>query len=99
MKINEEKLQVQNRLVLSNLKEIYCCFIEKNPGITIGFSKFADLHNKNCILVGASDTHSVCVCTIHQNVKLMIIGCKLSQLTVNHQYSLKTYQDFIAKII
>ena len=92
--------------MLSNLKEIYCCFIEKNPGITIGFSKFADLRPKNCmykytcILVGTSGAHSVCVCTIHQNVKLMITGCKLSQLTANHQYSLtETYQDCIAKII
>ena len=25
-----------------------------------------------CVLAGASGTHCVCVCTIHQNVKLML---------------------------
>ena len=42
--------------------------------IKVGFSKFADFHPKHCVLAGASGTHSVCVCTIHQNVKLMMLG-------------------------
>lgn len=35
---------------------------------------------KWCISVGSSGTHSVCVCTIHQNVKLMLdaINCDKS---------------------
>jgi hypothetical protein len=32
-------------------------------------------------MVGASGTHSACVCTIHQNVKLMLEVCKISELT------------------
>ena len=28
------------------------------------------------LLAGTSGTHSVCVCTLHQNVKLMLEGCK-----------------------
>lgn len=32
----------------------------------------SSVHPKWCILAGASGTHSVCVCTIHQNVILMI---------------------------
>ena len=46
-------------------------FKEKFPNHKIGFSKFAELRPKHCVLAGASGTHSVCVCTIHQNVKLM----------------------------
>jgi len=29
------------------------------------FSKFASLRPKHCVLAGASGTHSVCVCAIH----------------------------------
>ena len=42
--------------------------IKKNPNI--GFSSFANLRPRNCILAGAAGTHSVCVCIYHQNVKL-----------------------------
>ena len=61
----------QKRLVLSDLKQVYREFKEKFPNYKIGFSKFAELRPKHCVLAGASGTHSVCVCTIHQNVKLM----------------------------
>ena len=38
---------------------------------------FCDLRPKWCVMVGASGTHSVCVCTIHQNVKLMLQGANI----------------------
>ena len=62
----------------------------------IGFSKFAELRPRYCVLAGASGTHSVCVCTIHQNVKLMILGAKLPELSSSE---FKTYHDFVARII
>ena len=34
--------------------------------------------------VGASGTHSVCVCTIYQNVKLMMFTLQLSDLSTYH---------------
>ena len=46
----------------------------------IGFFKFARLRPRQCILAGAAGTHSVCVCTLHQNVKLMIAGGKRESL-------------------
>jgi len=55
---------------VNNLKEAYQRFKEKHPMEKIGFSKFADLCPKHCVLAGASGTHAVCVCTIHQNIKL-----------------------------
>ena len=64
------RVQVQKRLVLCNLRELYRMFKDRHPDEAIGFSKFACLRPKHCILAGASGTHSVCVCTIHQNVKL-----------------------------
>ena len=70
------------------------------------FSKFASLRPKECVLAGESGTHSVCVCTIHQNVKLMIHDAKLSQLTkeeeVQESVGLKhisCYKDCIAEIL
>ena len=46
----------------------------------IGFSKFAELYPQHCVLAEASGTHAVCVCTIHQNVKLMMTGGKIADL-------------------
>ena len=68
---------VQKRLILSNLKEMYAMFKEEHPQIKIGFSKFCSLRPKWCILVGASGSHSVCVCTIHQNVLLLVKAVNL----------------------
>ena len=82
---------IQKRLVLSNLREVYHEFKERFPDQKVGFSKFADLRPKHCILAGASGTHSVCVCTIHQNVKLMMMEIQLPELL--------TYHHCLAKIM
>ena len=87
---------IQKRLVLCNLKELYQHFKDKHPSVKIGFSKFTELRPRYCVLTGASGTHSVCVCTIHQNVKLMILGAKLPELSSSE---FKTYHDFLARII
>ena len=65
------RVHKQKRLLLCNLKELYIEFKEKT-GHRVGFAKFCKLRPKWCITVGASGTHNVCVCTIHQNVKLML---------------------------
>lgn len=65
------KVHKQKRLILFNLKEAYTKFKELYPSVKIGFSKFAELKPEECVLAGAKGTHSVCVCTIHQNSKLM----------------------------
>lgn len=89
---------VQKRLVLCNLKEVHVLFKEKHPEAKIQFSKFAELRPKYCILPGATGTHSVCVCSIHQNVKLMIDGSSLSRLTSDN-LQIVTYNDCLSKII
>ena len=67
-----KNVHVSKRLILCNLKELYVIFKEKRPEITISFSKFASLRPKWCVPVGPKGTHSVCVCTMHQNLKLML---------------------------
>ena len=55
--------------------------IQQHPGCKVGLSKFAKLVPKECVLAGGTGTHSVCVCTIHQNVKLMMEGGTLEAQT------------------
>ena len=66
-----EKVHQQKRLVLCNLKE-YHQFKVLHPGVNVGFSKFAQLTPKECVLAGKTGTHIVCVCVTHQNAKLMM---------------------------
>lgn len=75
---NKDKVSIsrnmyeQKRLILSTLKELYLSFKQNHPDLQVGFSSFASLRPKWCVLAGSAGTHSVCVCTIHQNVILMI---------------------------
>jgi len=95
----DHRVHVQKRLILGNLKEIYLQFKEKHPKEKVGFSKFAELRPRNCILAGASGTHVVCVCTIHQNIKLMMVGGKISELTAHEDVPLKEYNHCLSKIM
>lgn len=67
---NGVKKLKQMQLLLCNLKEIYVASCNKY-GAEIVFFKICDLWPKFCVTV---DTHSIWVCTICQNVKLMLQG-------------------------
>jgi hypothetical protein len=73
---------VQKRLILANIKEIYKQFKDDNSNEKVGFSKFCELSHKNCVLVGGCGTHTV-VCTLHQNVKLMLLGFRIKSFTAD----------------
>ena len=90
------KVQEQKHLILCNLREAYKLFKTKQPSIKVGFSKFAELRPKECILAGGAGTHSVCVCTIHQNIKLMILGSVLSRCTEGEEIHLSDYISCLA---
>lgn len=64
----------QKRLILSNLRELYKSFKTEYPLVAIKFSKFATLRPEHCVIAGSSGTHTVCVYTMHRNVKLMLEG-------------------------
>lgn len=94
------RVQEQKHLILCNLKEAHKVFKSKNPDIKISFSKFADLRPKECVLAGASGTHTVCVCTIHQNAKLMIDGTHLPFLTKEiDKFHLTDYKKCLDEIL
>jgi len=93
VKVNGHRMQMQKRLMLNNLKELHNLFKNSHPTIKCSFSKFASLRPKHCILAGASGTHSVCVCPIHENVKLLIDGANLKSITADSQRSIINYHD------
>ena len=66
------KEKVQKGRLLANISEIYANFNAGFPSLNIGFSTFALLRPKWCMPVGVAGSHNVCVCTYHQNVKLML---------------------------
>ena len=99
VKVNNERVHMQKRLLLINLKELYQIFKENHPQMKCSFSKFAMLRPKNCVLAGASGTHSVCVCAIHENVKLSIEGSNLKNLTANSPNPTKSYHDCFRQML
>ncbi len=62
---------MQKRLLLINLKELNIEFVKATDD-KIGFSKFSSLHPKWCVPVTWAGMHSVCVCELHQNAKLLL---------------------------
>lgn len=92
----DKKTYVQKRLILSTLKEIYEEFKKKHVDVKIGFSKFAELRPKYCVQLGSSGTHTICVCTIHQNIKLMMSN---SNFNVISEQKYSTYKDCISSVL
>ena len=99
VKVNNKRLHMQKRLLLINLKKLYQLFKEKHPEVKCSFSKFAALRPKHCVLAGATGTHSVCVCAIHDNVKLLIDGPNIEKLTVDLPDPIKSYHGCLNRII
>ena len=94
-----KRVHTQKRLILSNLKEVYHAFKDAYPDKKIGFSRFAELRPQHCVLAGASGTHTVCVCTTHQNMKLMFLGPRLSEIDTPEGINYPTYHHCLASIL
>ncbi len=87
------RVQKQKRLILMNLNEAYCLFKIRYSNLKIGISKFCELRPEEFITVGSKGTHSVCVCTVHQNVKLL-----LASLPLKAEVEI-TYHDLLNHIV
>ncbi|KAJ8666802.1 hypothetical protein QAD02_008464 [Eretmocerus hayati] len=95
--INGNKVERQKRLLFCNLKECYQSFKDENPEIPVGFSRFAEARPAKVISAGATGTHTVCVCKIHQNFKLLLHALDLK--SIDDQLRQWTYKDVLARII
>ncbi len=74
VKIDGVKVRKTKRLLLANLKELHANYKALNPEYPVGLSKFCDLRPKWCVTADARGIHNVCVCEIHQNLKLMVLA-------------------------
>lgn len=74
VKIDGKKCIIQKKLIFGNLKDVYQQFISENKETKISFSKFCSLRPKHCIFAGSGGTHNVCLCPIHENMRLTILG-------------------------
>lgn len=90
---DNKRTHVQKQLLMCNINELYQKFKEEYPNVRVGLTKFFTLRPKQCILAGNPGTHMVCVCTYHQNVKLMLEGGAVANLTAGTAMELSTYKD------
>lgn len=84
-----KKVYRQKQLLLLNLRELHAAYKTLHPSSKVGLSSFCLLRPKWCILPGSPGSHTICVCTIHQNVELLLhaVGSKL------------TSSDIISKLV
>ena len=99
VRIDGIKTVVPKRLILGDVKYFHKEFKVEYPSFPIGLSKFAELRPKWCVLAGSSGTHSVCVCTIHQNFKAMIDAADLPKLTKNKEIKFNDYKYCIVMVV
>lgn len=98
VKNEEGRCLKQKRLLLLDLKGLFRLHKETYPDFAVSFSKFAQLRPKECVLAGGSGTHSVCVCTIHQNCKLMLEAINITKLTEDSESPITNYKDCLQRI-
>ena len=68
--VHKQKLwKLQKSLQLAR---IICCFQTKTPECKYWVHKNCALRPKWCGLAGSKMTHSVCICSAHQNVVLLV---------------------------
>lgn len=65
----------QVRYMLMSLREAHSKFKEDNPSLKVGLSKFCELRPEHVKLFDQLP-HQVCVCSCHENVRLLFIALK-----------------------
>ena len=81
--------QIQKRLLLCNLNELYPQLTSEHEGLKIIIFKFTKHRPRHCIIAGSSSTQSVCVCVHHENVKLMSNEINIKHLPQDNDMMLK----------
>ena len=99
IKVGDKRIKMQKRFLLMDLKELHTLFKKSYPDHPISFSVFAKLRPQYCVLAGARETHSVCVCTIHQNCKLMLDAINIKTLTKGTKIPMSDYHDCLKLLV
>ncbi|KAE8741802.1 hypothetical protein FOCC_FOCC012663 [Frankliniella occidentalis] len=79
---NGKRVKKRKHYLMANISHIHDEFLKAHPEKKISESKFAALRPKNCFFASKSGMHNVCVCTIHENPKLMFNGAELKTLAI-----------------
>jgi hypothetical protein len=93
VKEHEKRVHKQKLFLLYNLNEAYSLFKQCYPNAKVGISKFSEIKPRNIVTPGVCGTHS------HQNIKLMLMGSKLKELTAGSCTDLTSYRDRLSCII
>lgn len=90
------KVTKQKRLLSSSIAELYSVYKLQNPTAKIGISTFSKLRPANCVFAGARNSHVVCVCKTHENMKLLFQGINLATLTNG---GMTDHKDCLKKLV
>ena len=71
IKMPGNHVHIQKRLILINLKELYLEYIKTKGDKVVFFPSFVHCFQWY-IVVTCAGMHSICVCEVHQNVKLLV---------------------------
>ncbi len=87
---NGEKIKrtEQLRYMLMSLKEAYNKFVKENPNNKVGLSKFCELRPAKVKLFDHIP-HNVCVCSYHENVRLLLVALKIHTTLSQHMPGLE----------
>lgn len=99
VKINGEKQKFQKRYLHADVVHLYSDFKKIYPDCPIGMTKFAEIRPKWCLLGGEKGTHSVCVCSIHENLYNLIHCADLIKLTEKSDIQIKDYKDCMKMVL
>ncbi|KAJ8671152.1 hypothetical protein QAD02_002411 [Eretmocerus hayati] len=69
---------------------------DEHPEVPVGFSRFAEARPPNVITAEATGTHTVCVCKIHQNFRLLLHAFDLE--SIDNYLRQWSYKDILARI-
>lgn len=89
---------ITKKLLLYNIKDLHSKFMANFPEIQISLSYFGRLRPRECILAGQSGTNNVCVCKIHENLRLQFVAIKEELLRVGVSFNSK-YQDLFKEML
>ena len=87
------KSKVQKRFMLMTLKEAHSLFCEQHSDTKIGLASFSSLRPQH-IFLQKDIPHNVCVCKVHENVRLLLESLKQKGVPVKSGFS-----EFIAQIV
>ena len=97
VKENHVKQTMQRRYLQLSINELHAQFISENPSISIGTTKFRSLKPKH-VLYASQTPRNMCLCTIHENMRLLFESANRHSKNGNIQIPLYN-RDIVNEIV